>query len=72
MDQALRNLVHALGLTLQDASRRVSTNAADYAAIADRGRLAIGTWADLVVMDNQLNLQKVYLEGESLEDPHAG
>ena len=26
LDQALRNLVHTLGLTVQDASRRVSTS----------------------------------------------
>jgi N-acetylglucosamine-6-phosphate deacetylase len=72
MDQALRNLVYEMGLTLQDASRRVSTNAADYAGITDRGRLATGAWADLVVLDTQLNLMNVFVEGECSENPHAG
>ncbi len=63
MDQALRNLVTVLGLALEDAARRVSTHAADYLGLVDRGRLAVGAWADLAVLDHQLQLQAVYLEG---------
>lgn len=63
MDQALRNLVNELGLDLQNASRRVSTNAADYLRMTDRGRLTPGAWADVVVMDRDLNLRDVYVEG---------
>ena len=63
LDQALRNLV-GLGLDLADASRRVSTNAADYLGLQERGRLAPGTYADLVVLDRDLNLKAVYIEGE--------
>ncbi|TFW16477.1 N-acetylglucosamine-6-phosphate deacetylase [Duganella callida] len=65
MDQALRNLV-GLGLTLADASARVSTYAADYLGLPERGRLAAGACADLVVLDRDLNLQAVYIEGELL------
>ena len=65
MDQALRNLV-GLGLDLADASARVSTNAADYLGLQERGRLAPGTYADLVVLDRDLNLKAVYIEGELL------
>eukprot|EP01030_Chromulinospumella_sphaerica_P027642 gene27642-27915_t len=54
MDQALRNLV-GLGLDLADASARVSTNAADYLGLQERGRLAPGTYADLVVLDQALS-----------------
>jgi N-acetylglucosamine-6-phosphate deacetylase len=63
MDQALRNLV-SIGLTLEDASRRVSTNAADYLGETQRGRLAPGCFADLVVLDRDLNIKAVYIEGE--------
>ena len=63
MDQALRNLVGELGLGLAEASARVSTHAADYLGLADRGRLAPGAWADVVVLDRDLNLQDVYVEG---------
>ncbi len=66
MDQALRNLV-GLGLEIEDASRRVSTHAADFMGLAERGRLAAGAWADLVVMDRDLQLQRVVVEGEEIE-----
>ena len=65
MDQALRNLVK-IGLPLAEASRRVSTNAADYLGETLRGRLAPGCHADIVVLDRDLNLKAVYIEGEVL------
>ena len=68
MDQAFRNLVLELGLTLSDASRRVSTHAADYLGIADRGRLAMGAWGDLVLLDQNLQLMDVFVEGKSIAD----
>jgi N-acetylglucosamine-6-phosphate deacetylase len=69
MDQALRNLVHTLGLGLADASQRVSTYAADHLGLQDRGRLQEGAWADVVVLDSALALQAVYVEGaETLLD----
>ena len=71
MDQALRNLVHNLGLGLVDASRRVSTNAANYVGATDRGRLQAGAWADIVLLDRDLNLTDVFIEGKSIEHAHA-
>ncbi|BEV72882.1 MULTISPECIES: N-acetylglucosamine-6-phosphate deacetylase [unclassified Paludibacterium] len=65
MDQALRNLV-SIGLELADASHRLSRNPADYLGVSDRGRLARDCWADLNVLDADLNLTRVYVEGESL------
>ncbi len=65
MDQALRNLV-SLGLEIEDASRRVSTYAADHLGLHDRGRLIQGSFADIVVLDRQLNLKAVYVEGEQI------
>jgi len=66
MDQALRNLV-GLGLEIAEASLRVSTYAADYMGLSERGRLAAGAWADLVVLDRQLQLQHVFVEGEEID-----
>jgi N-acetylglucosamine-6-phosphate deacetylase len=63
MDQALRNLV-GLGLDLADASKRVSTFAADYLGETERGRLAPGAFADMVVLDRDLRIKAVYIEGE--------
>jgi N-acetylglucosamine-6-phosphate deacetylase len=66
MDQALRNLV-AIGLTLVEASARVSRHAADYLRLPDRGRLAPGAWADLVLLEPRtLQLQQVCVEGEAI------
>ena len=63
MDQALRNLVQTLGLSLADASRRVSTFAADHLRLPERGRLTPGSWADWVELDADLQVQRVVVEG---------
>ncbi|PLZ03503.1 N-acetylglucosamine-6-phosphate deacetylase [Burkholderia sp. WAC0059] len=65
MDDALRNLV-SLGLPLADVSKRLSHHAADYLGIGDRGRIARGAWADLVVFDRDLALTATYVEGEPI------
>lgn len=71
MDRALRNLVEVVGVELQDAARRVSTHAAEFLGLADRGRLAAGAWADVVVLDRDLRVQEVFVEGGSVDVPHA-
>jgi N-acetylglucosamine-6-phosphate deacetylase len=68
MDQALRNLVSALGLPLEEASRRVATHAAHYLGLADRGVLSEGAWADVVVLDRDLHVQQVWVEGACVHD----
>jgi N-acetylglucosamine-6-phosphate deacetylase len=65
MDQAYRNLV-GLGLTLAEASRRTATLAAQHIDRGDRGVLAPGAWSDAVVLDRQLQLQQVFVEGEAV------
>ncbi len=64
MDQALRNLVGPLGLSLVEAAQRVSTHAARYLGLQDRGAIAPGAYADLVQCDAQLAVQGVMVEGE--------
>ena len=71
MDQALRNLV-GLGLSIEEASHRTSTHAADFLALPDRGRIEHGAWADLVVLDAALNVQQAIVEGEAIERTPAG
>lgn len=66
MDQSLRNLV-SLGLDLADAARRISTYPADYLGLQERGRLAAGCMADIVVFDRNLNLKAVFVEGEKID-----
>ncbi|WP_444633453.1 N-acetylglucosamine-6-phosphate deacetylase [Cupriavidus oxalaticus] len=69
MDQALCNFV-AIGLDLADAARRVSLYPAQYLGLTDRGALAAGCWADVVVLDRALSVRSVYVEGECCVD-HA-
>ena len=71
MDRALRNLVDVVGVPLEDAARRVSTFPADFLELADRGRLQEGAWADVVVLDRDLRVQEVFIEGGSLDVAHA-
>jgi N-acetylglucosamine-6-phosphate deacetylase len=64
MDEALRNLVNVLELPLLNASRRVSTYAADFLDLNDRGRIALGAWADFAVLDRDLQIAQVWVEGK--------
>ncbi len=67
MDQALRNLVQ-IGLTVADASTRLSTHAARYLGLPDHGMLQAGAVADCVLLDPQsLQLLQVVIDGEMLE-----
>jgi N-acetylglucosamine-6-phosphate deacetylase len=66
MDQALRNFV-SIGLDLAEASDRLSRYPADYLDEHERGRLAPGAWADLVVLDASLQPLAVFVEGETID-----
>ncbi|MGL4575609.1 MAG: N-acetylglucosamine-6-phosphate deacetylase [Burkholderiaceae bacterium] len=63
MDAALRNLVQ-LDLPLDDAARRVSTYAAQFLGLTDRGQLTPGAFADVVVMNHDLRVEQVMVEGQ--------
>ncbi|PZA06281.1 MULTISPECIES: N-acetylglucosamine-6-phosphate deacetylase [unclassified Meiothermus] len=63
LDRALRNLV-GWGLPLEEAAQRVSTLAAEYLGLEDRGRIAVGARADLVVLNAGLEVEEVYIRGE--------
>ena len=67
MDQAFRNLVNVMSMTLAEASLRTSTLASDFIGVADRGRLAVGFHADVVVLDQDLNITHVFTEGRAVD-----
>jgi N-acetylglucosamine-6-phosphate deacetylase len=71
MDRALRNLVDVIGASIEDAARRVATHAADFLGLPDRGRLVQGAWADVVVLDRDLRVQEVLLQGGATDVAHA-
>ncbi|MYM91256.1 N-acetylglucosamine-6-phosphate deacetylase [Rugamonas sp. FT82W] len=66
MDQALRNFV-GLGLDLADASNRLSLYPADYIGEPERGRLTPGAWADIVVLNADLQPVAVFVEGQAID-----
>jgi N-acetylglucosamine-6-phosphate deacetylase len=67
LDSAVRNLVRE-GLPLPRAVAAASSNPAALLGATDRGRLEAGRLAHLVVLDDQLRVQRV-LRGETWVDP---
>ena len=55
-----------IGLDLADASHRLSLYPADYLGLHERGRLQPDACADIVVLDAQLRLQRVFVEGDEI------
>jgi N-acetylglucosamine-6-phosphate deacetylase len=62
MADAVRNL-HGLGVELEDALAAASTVPARIVGREDLGRLAVGAPADVVVLDDRLEVQRVLVEG---------
>ena len=53
------------GVALEDAVRAATINPADEIGMADHiGSIAVGKEADLVLLDAQLNIEKVYIAGK--------
>ncbi len=67
LDAAVRNLVHA-GLALPRAVAAAASNPAALLGAVDRGRLEAGRLAHIVVLDDDLDLQRV-LRGDAWVDP---
>lgn len=62
LDRALRNAL-SLGVGLPQASRMLSSTPARYLGLPDRGELAVGRRADLVLLGDDLEVQNVYVAG---------
>jgi N-acetylglucosamine-6-phosphate deacetylase len=65
MDQAVRNL-HALGAPLVGALAAASTVPADAIGLRGTGRLTVGGPADIVHLDDNLEVERVFVGGEAL------
>jgi N-acetylglucosamine-6-phosphate deacetylase len=62
MLDAVRNL-HGLGVALEDALHAASAVPAAVAGRTDLGRIAVGAPADVVVLDDRLEIQRVLIGG---------
>jgi N-acetylglucosamine-6-phosphate deacetylase len=65
LDQALRNMLKFTHVSLKDAVGMLTLNPARSAkVVAHKGRLYAGYDADLLILDNELNLQATICQGE--------
>ena len=64
LEVACRNMMKHTGASIVDVFRYASLNPATAVGFTDRGRIAKGYRADLVICDHQMNIQTVILKGE--------
>jgi N-acetylglucosamine-6-phosphate deacetylase len=64
MATAVRNTVQMLGIPLVDAVRMASANPADFLALRDVGRIVPGQRANLVQLDEDLQVRETWIDGE--------
>jgi N-acetylglucosamine-6-phosphate deacetylase len=65
LDRAVKNAVKA-GLSLEHAVQLASTHPANYLGLPNKGRLEIGADADILVLDDALEVQSVYVGGREI------
>ena len=65
MDEAVRNL-HALGVSLEDSLAAATSVPARVVGATDAGRLDVGLAADVVVLDDNLAVDRVLVAGNAL------
>ena len=61
----LRANLHSLGVPLEDALTAATAVPARVIAEPNAGRLAVGLPADLIVLDDSLEIERVLLGGEA-------
>ena len=64
LDVACRNMMKHTGASIVDVFRYASTNPSNAVGFTDRGLIAKGYRADLVICDHQMNIKSVILKGE--------
>ena len=64
MIEAIRNL-HALGVSLEDAIGAATEVPARVLRLPTAGRLAVGMPADVVVLNEELEIERVLVEGRA-------
>lgn len=69
-DEAVRNVVAFTGCDLAEASTAASATPARLARRSDIGRLVPGCAADMVLLDEQLQVEATIVDGHVVFDPH--
>ena len=60
----VRNLVNVLGITLENALRLGTHNPAQAIGAYDLGKIAVGAPADILMIGQDLTLQRTYIRGK--------
>jgi N-acetylglucosamine-6-phosphate deacetylase len=69
MASAVRNAVRHLGVTVEDALRMASLNPATFLRLDDeRGRIAAGYRADLVLLDANFQVKSTWISGQRQDE----
>ena len=63
LDRALKNLVEAVGIPLKDALKMMTSTPARELKAEGMGEIKVGNWADLVCLDESLNVLDVFVNG---------
>jgi N-acetylglucosamine-6-phosphate deacetylase len=66
MDRAVRNAVRFLGVPLEDAARMASETPAEILGLAEKGRIALGADADLVILSPEGTVEETIVAGETV------
>lgn len=64
--QSLKNILKHTDLSMKDAAKLLSTNAANLLGLQDIGRIAKGSKADLTVVNEQLEVTNVWIGGQRI------
>ena len=67
LEVACRNMMKHTGASIVDVFRYASTNPCNAVGFTDRGKIAKGLRADLVICDHQMNIKSVILKGEFIK-----
>ena len=67
LEVACRNMMKHTGASLVDVFRYGSFNPSRAVGLLDRGEIAVGNRADLVICDHQMNMNSVILKGEHIK-----
>ena len=63
-DRALRNLIQWTGMRLDDALLGLTANPAQALSLDGRGRIEAGAFADLTLLDQNLDVERTYVGGK--------
>ena len=67
LEVACRNMMKHTGASIMDVFRYASYNPSRAVGFYDRGEIAVGKRADLVIVDHWMKVNKVIFEGETVQ-----